>query len=101
VITTDGQIPVDVTLSLRQLRELSPSLASQIVSSFNITPTTRFEYRGLVSYRLESTLDTATHRLLRSRITGQVRVRVTAKDLPTTETFQIVSSLTQSARLVS
>jgi hypothetical protein len=101
VISTDARVPIDVTLAIPQVRALNPSLAKEIANAFDLTPRSRFEYRGLVTYRLTSTVDTVTHRLMKSRVTGQVRVRVTASGVSTPETFQIVSSLTQSGRLVS
>jgi hypothetical protein len=101
VISTQARVPIDVTLAMSRMRAANPSLADQIIKAFNLTPRSAFHYRGLVTYRLRSTVDTVTHRLMRTQVNGEVRVRVAETGGQSPDVIQIVSSLNQSGRLVS
>jgi hypothetical protein len=101
VVSTTGRVPVDVTVDMGRLRRLAPDLVDQLISSLQLTPQSRFEYRGVVAYRLTSTLDTLSHQLVSSRVNGNVHVRVTATGAPSAGSFTIDSSLVQVTRRMS
>jgi hypothetical protein len=101
VISTDARVPIDVTMSMAALRKISPALVDQIARNFSIPTNSKFKYAGVVTYRLTSTLDTTTSQLLKSDVTGQIQVRVTALGVSSPATFQIISSLRQVSKLIS
>jgi hypothetical protein len=101
VIDTIARVPVNVSVDMAKLSRISPSLVNQLISNLQLTATSRFAYRGLVTYQLTSYVDTASHQVLRSAVLGNVNVRVTATGVSSPGSFRIVSGLTQVTRRVS
>ena len=77
IIRTRARVPVDVTLSMVKLHDLLPTLADQITSGLSIAADSKFDYRGVITYEATSTLDTATHRITRNDLSGEIRMHVT------------------------
>jgi hypothetical protein len=100
IIKTSGRVPVDVTLSMVKLHDLLPTLADQITSGLSIAADSKFDYRGVITYDLTSTLDTATHQITRNDLSGQIRMRVTETGTQTSGTSLIVSTLREVGKLV-
>jgi hypothetical protein len=101
VVSTAARVPVDVTVDLGRLHRVAPDLVDQLLSSLQLTPGAIFQYRGLVTYRATSTLDTASHQLLNSRVNGNAHMRVTISGVSSPGSFTIDTGLTQVTRRVS
>jgi hypothetical protein len=101
VVSTTGRVPLDVTVDLAEVRRLAPDLVNQLITSLQLTRQAKFKYRGVVTYQLRSTLDTASHQLLTSRVNGTAHMRVTVSGVASSGSFTIDSGLTQATRRVS
>jgi hypothetical protein len=101
VVSTAARVPVDVTVDLARLRRQAPDLVDQLISSLQLTPQSKFKYRGVVTYQATSTLDTASHQLLNTRVNGRAHMRVTISGVSSPGSFTIDSGLTQVTRRVS
>jgi hypothetical protein len=101
VIRTQATVPVDVTLNMLKLHNLIPTLADQITSGLNIAADSKFDYHGVITYELTSTLDTTTHQITQNDLSGEIRMRVTQTGVQSPGTIRIVSSLRQVGKLVS
>jgi hypothetical protein len=101
VIDTIARVPINVSVDLARLNRISPDLVNQLISSLQLTPRSRFAYRGVVTYQLTSSLDTASHQLLRATVLGNIDVQVTATGVSSPGSFRIISGITQVTRRVS